>query len=284
MKNKLLIFIFTNALTICILLSACSDNANKHNSQNTGDYVNLPGYNSSTDYSLVDIDGSKYIIFDRISKYENNGQNQLATIDFTSVKDFYDVVTKGQLEEWQKSIIVDAFPKDKNGIPTCDFDNLFEPVLPDGGKYDSVSWRGQSYSYSITFNNEIFGFLHCYTREEYNNEYADEYEGFFDKETINVSNTDRFDDGKTATYYSTSIGEFMQIRYTITSEKKVYVVDKTFRLKMNNASASVSDELPINITLYCVQDDTCFVLDLFGFADDPSDIWLLSFGLKAYAK
>ena len=76
----------------------------------------------------------------------------------------------------------------------------------------------------------------------------------------------------------------MQIRYTVKSENKVYVIDKMLRLKSNNAAASVSDEIPINVTLYCIEDDTHFILDLFGFADDPSDTWLLSFGLKKYSK
>ncbi len=235
------------------------------------------------DYSIIEDNGSYYIIFADKAQIDSYGQSQLSSLEFDTIQDFKDAVTKGLLADWQKATIATAFPKNEIGVLSCDFNNLYVPIMPSGGSVTGVSWEGESYSYYLQFSNEVFGFLHRYTAAQYNTIYQSEYEDFFDRDTIIVKNTEQIENGqKTATYYSTSAGELLQVRYTLENESNIFIIDKTYRLNMGDETIDTSSTIPFNITLYCQDASSFYVIDLFGFAEDPSDDWLMQFGMTKY--
>ena len=249
-------------------------------SNNPGD-VDQSG-KDSVDYTLMEQSGLHYIIFDSILEYQGDGQNELANLEFESLAEFKDSVTNGKLADWQKAIIATSFKKDKIGILTCDFNNLSEPQMPSECKIDGISWPGESYSFYISTSSEVFGFVHNYSQSQYNEIFDRDFESYFNKTTITVKETYDSDDGKNVTTYSTSVGDLMQIRYAYVNGNKTIVVDETYRLSTGNELLTTSNMVPTNITLYCVESDSYYVVDLFGFVEKPSDSWLYEFGMKTY--
>lgn len=236
---------------------------------------------TDADYSLVGIDEKKYIVFENVSEYEREGQES-AILNFKSMKEFVECVLEGKLEDWQKIIVASTFPKDENGIVICDFDNLFIPILPSDEAIYEVYWNGESYSFSFTLKNSVFGNMYYYTQEQYNNAYKNDYENFFNNDAITVDRTEQTEDGKTEIYYSTKAGELKQVRYLLTDDDKTIIVDKTYRLNMNSPLLDNSAEYPSNVTLYCIENNEYYVVDLFEFSEEPSDLWLLSFEIEKY--
>lgn len=275
MKRRLGIHFFACIvliLALCVGLLSCS--APK-------DYV------TDSDYKIISKDGKYYIVFDDISVYEISipediNISMLGTVQFESMKDYKETVTKGKLTEDQKVTIVSAFTKDENGILCCDFHHLYVPTMPTGGIVDGLSWSGSTYSFSVKPDENIFGYVHYDTKSDYDRAYLSEYETFFDRDLVTVTETEQLDGDKVATYYSTSSGEFMRLRYSLSDGDKKIVVDKAYRLKMCDTSIPTSSTVPYQVDLYCVENDTYCVVQLFGFVENPTDSWLLEFGLAEY--
>lgn len=229
---------------------------------------------SVDDYSIFKQGEKYYIAFDDISIYENRGSSEVASLDFKSIKLLKETVTMGKLANWEKNTIATAFPKNDNGILCCDFNNLYTPVLPFGSNVDMVSWNGESYSFLITVDDYVFGTIHCYSKDRFDSVYQSEYENYFEKDTITVAKEEN-DGEKTTTYYSTSAAKLKQVRYSSTFEGVKYTIDKTYRLDANGKYSLT------NVTMYC---DNSFVVDLFGFVEEPGDSWLFEFGLTKFVE
>ena len=245
-----------------------------------------PPIESDKDFSIVYRDGKYYVEFDNVSIYEDVDNCMVANLEFASLKEMKDTVTKGLLSRGEKIVIAMAFPRDENGILFCDFDNLYAPVLPTGVRADGVLWAGDTYSFGFHFDDRAFGYLHYYTESVYYDIFQREYEDFFDRDLITVTETKTLDDGKVATYYSTSSGKFMNIRYSLTKEDKTFIIDKSFclyhRLGTSFGLPEASATVPSDVTIYCIDDNGYYAVDLFHLTKDPDDSWLLDFGLAPY--
>ena len=289
MKTKIYCLIcIVISIAMCISLSACStqvssdddlnDDGSKFNEKDVYDTT----HDNDSDYMLICDNDAFLIVFDDLNSYQVDNQ-ETATIDFATMKEFKDTVTKGLLTDTQKRIMATAFQKNNAGaIMTCDFKNLYVPKLPSGGAVNSVSWEGQSYSFDLTLNDGVFGWLTYLTESQYNSKYQEAYLNYFSKDTITVTKTETLEDGKVASYYTTRAGQLMNLRYSLTVGEKVIVVDKTFRLQMNNSDLVTSSTIPSNIALYCTSEEGFCYISLYDFTDDPTDEWLLSFGLQKY--
>ncbi len=291
MKNTKLILFMVFTLLFCLTFSSCSTNITSNTSENQST-VGINEEQSEiednkqpsteeteklqkNDYSITERNGKYYIVFDDVSLYESGEDSEVASLDFKSIKQFKDTVTKGLLSDLDKHTIATAFPKNENGFKMCDFDKLYTPILPLGSVINGVSWLGESYSFSINVDDKVFGVIHCYSREHYDAIYQSEYDNYFEKDTITVSKEETVD-GKTITYYFTSVAKLMQIRYSSTFEGTKYAIDKTYRLETNNEYSLT------NVTMYCVDGEKTYVVDLFGFDEEPNDSWLFEFGLVEY--
>ena len=227
------------------------------------------------DYTLIKNENGCYLTFDDISKYQNNsssGSSVLGEIIFGSVKEFKDTVTKGLLTDWQKEIVA-RFENVGDNIQTCDFNNLYEPKLPQGSNAKEVYWNGTAYSYLVMMSDQSFGYVRCYTKEMYDEIFQSKYEDFFNQDTITVTGTEVID-GKEITYYKTSTGvSSYNERYTLTNGNKTVTVDKIFYS---------SDDTLNRVTLYCTDGSLHYTVTLHKLTEKPTDEWLLQFGLKPY--
>ena len=248
--------------------------------------VYIPTRIDTEDYSIIENNGRYYIVFTDESQFKNYEESQVsATVDFKTIQEFKDRVIKGELSDWEKVTISNSFGRDENGILSCDFNKLYEPVMPLGGMVTSVSWEGEFYGFGVEIGNNIFGFVNYYTPAIYKSIFEYKYENFFDRDTITVTRTEQIGDGqKIATYYRTFAGEFMQLRYTLQNGTKTIVVEKTFRLAMSNEMLTTSSTVPFDISLYCIDEGVHCVMDLYGFSEDPSDEWLMQFGMTQYVE
>lgn len=276
LKCLQLFFCLVFLLTVTFGLSACNIDKDGEDGENN-DYIK-----QMHDYRIEQKSGNNYITFINISKYEEQGSNQIASLSFSTMDDFVTSVTSGSLKDWQKNVIVNSFERDAYGIKVCDFDNLYVPVMPRKATICGVDWSGESYSFYIEFDDDVFGYLYLYTKEQYQNVYTRDYEEYFNRDSITVTRVEKIDENTTVTYYSTSQADLKQVRYVLSSEGKQFIVDKTYRLKAVNSNFEISESVPSNVTLYCTQGESVYVIDLFGFVSVPTDAWLLKMGITEW--
>ncbi len=270
------------AIGMCISMSACSTNVSSDGSElNEKDVYNSAQGNDS-DYTLVRDNGKFLIAFDDLGTYQVDHQDIVETVEFATMKEFKDRVTKGLLTDSEKRMMA-TFEKDSAGaILTCDFNNLYAPKLPNGGAVNRISWRGQSYLFDLAWEDGVFGWLTYLTESQYNSRYQEDYLNFFDRDTITVTKRESPGDGKMAFYYTTHTGQLMNLRYSLTDGEKTIVVDKTFRLRMDYIDLPTSSTVPSEIVLYGTSEEGYWYIVLYGFTEDPTDEWLTSFGLQKY--
>ena len=240
-----------------------------------------------SDYTLIGKNNEFFVVFDDINIYQSQGSGSQVsgTVDFPTMKDFKNSVTKGLLTDSQKRLVAD-FPKNSAGaIMTCDFENLYVPMLPKNGVIKVVTWRGQTCSFGAALNNEVFATIRHLTKDSFDSKYQEDYLGYFDNDYITVTKTQTLDGGKIATYYTTSTGEFMNVRYTMTVGTKVITVDKEFILQLHRTPLpfeTISSTVPEDVDLYITSGDKFCHINLDGLSEDPTDAWLSRFGLEKY--
>ena len=235
------------------------------------------------DYTILTENGHSYFVFDDIALYDK--PNELASLEFTSIQEWINAVTQGTLSDHQKTVIATAFPRDDIGILCCDFNPLYTPKVPKNVTVAGLSWSGECYSFYLEQDSGAFAWLHYYSEEQYRDVFQSQYQNYFEKNTITVTQTESINNGqKTITHYTTAAGELMQVRYTLSNRHKTVVVDKTYRIQMNDPSLAASSSLPSNVTLYCEEDGVCYVVDLYDLDQDPADKSLLQFGMEPYTE
>lgn len=189
-----------------------------------------PNLDDKLDYTLQATNGKWYLAFNDVSLYNDPESCDIATLSFDTIKDMKDAIKTGKLKAWQKQVVATSFAKDETRIKVPDLDKPYVPKVPKNGTVGSVGWAGEYYSFSLTLNNS-FGVMHVYPAEQHARGFASDYEHYFDRDTITVSNTETLADGKTVTYYSTRVAQLMQVRYVLTEGSKTFTVDKTFRCR-----------------------------------------------------
>ena len=105
---------------------------------------------------------------------------------------------------------------------------------------------------------------------------------FFERKNINVTATEHLDGNKDVTYYSTSFGKFKRVRYTLNDNGRSLIVDREYRLQINHDFLEASKDIPSAIEIYCVEGDLRYYIGLTGFVEDPTDAWLLQFGMEKF--
>ena len=234
------------------------------------------------DYTLIKNENGCYLTFDDISKYQSNSNSsmEVANVEFSSIKEFKDRVTKGLLTNGEKNIVADFSKYDNGYIKMCDFNNLYEPMLPQGSTIPRVLWEADSYSFEICRENIYYGYLLIMTKEGYTRIYENEYENALNKDTITITKTEEID-GKCIIYYKTSAASIRLERYTLYSGDKTIIVDKKFVLE-GHPLLNPSETVPINIRMYCNEGNKYYIVNIDTVYEDPTDGWLLEFGLKPY--
>lgn len=237
---------------------------------------NTDPYEIRVDDNMVFIkdENGCYVVIDDLYKYSNSsyGGSQLAYIPFESMKKFKDTITNGLLTDSDKELIAWAV-RVYSDNKTCDLNNLYEPIMPQGSNAGEVGWYVDYYSFNIRKDEVYKGHIKVFTENDYNTFYIRDYENFLDeKDTVTkVENID----GVETIYYYWSHYSYKNVRYTLQSGNKTVIVDKKFDL-------GKSETVPYDIKLYCVEGNKYYIVNFDKVYEDPSDDWLLQFGLKRY--
>lgn len=305
MKKYIDLFVIMLLLvTMCLNGASCTGNTDDSDSEeaemtamNTDDLDKKTTDDNDSDYVLQYRDGKNYLVFDDISKYTSLASDGTCImveegVTFESMKDFKDTVLGGKLTDAQK-VAVSQFRKDETGnIITPDFNNLYVPVLPSGCTAGRVYWNGSSYSFSINVanGNEKFsaGDLRILTEEDYSRLYENDCKHISDEnKLIRITKTEELDGGKTAIYYTTDVGEYMRLKYTITSGNRTCTVFKTYNLVAYpgypEALPEPSATVPSWIDLYYVENGRYYdIIYIEPYGEDVDDSFLMSFGITRY--
>lgn len=289
-KIKSLICIVLSIIT-CFGLVSCNEPTSKVDNQTeTKETHQEPYYSEDMDYSLKKVDGKNYLIFDDPALYpvynQQFGSVPVPSVTFSTMKEFKDGVARGFLTEDQKKTVAQFDRDDTNNILVCDFENLYEPALPNSVDLDYVSWKGETYTCIFKFSeSNVRGYLDYLKDDQYDALYQSEYVNFFDGSNITVTKTENLDNGKVATYYKTSTSELKRVRYVLNQGDKTIMVDKHFLIETQATGMfvpPVSSVIPYRVDLYCTDEAQKFLITLSNLTEDPTDEWLLEFGLEKY--
>ncbi len=243
---------------------------------------------NNADYSFENKDGQSCIVFDDISQYvidtNNRPGRKRLSMSFSSLKEFKDTVTNGKLTDEQKSHIATMFKKENDVVLTCDFNNLYDAKLPPNISAGYISWSGEYYSIDLVFNSKLYGYLSYYKPSHFKYFFENDYETFFDRDLIHVTETKDLGNGKTATYYYTEFGKFVKVRYSLDAGGKTIIVDKQYTLEIDWDDMRVSSTIPSCIELYCDEGDKGWTVSIYDPPKDPTDEWLIQFGLTPYVE
>ena len=238
-----------------------------------------PGNITSWNYTIIEQNGKHYIVFEDPTVYDNLDQVQLAEVQFNSLAEFKNSVINNKLSIGDKEIVA-TFAKDEVGILTPDFNNLFEPYMPDEFQIDLLLWEGRGYTFLAYTPSGVEAYITYHSQENYNKLFQYDFENYFDRDLIVVTETIKTDDGKTITTYYTALAELKDISYTISKGDKTIIVQERYRLE--SQWLPVSDTIPSQITLYGTEGDAHYIIDLFEFEEKPSEEWLFEFGMQPY--
>jgi len=197
------------------------------------------------DYSLITVDGNHYLVFDNVLNHTYTYPPQEAWVMFDSITEWKDHVTKGTLSDYAKAIIVVAFEKNDIGFKICNFNNLFVPVLPEDVVSSTVRWWSESYSFYIEVDETAYGYITCYTEEQYQ-----------------------------LACDSSSNSHLYQTQYTLQSGNKMFTV-----YEGSNSNGEIE-----YMRMNCIEGDLYYSITLSNLTEKPSEEWLLSFGLTPYVE
>ena len=197
----------------------------------------------------------------------------------------YETVTQGKLTDGQKRHIAEVFPKDETGETLmCDFDNLYEPALPEGWTVYSVGWYGPYYSFEIV-SGAASGFVRWLPETIYDKILQRDYTDFFDNERITVTKTEN-EGGKERTFFN---GDQMQERYVLYEGKRTITVDKYYifnfdsDLSVDSEPLPDSNDVPVSVPLYCEEGEELFyTVMLYNFGSAPDDQLLKQFSMTPF--
>lgn len=216
-------------------------------------------------YSIKEIDNDYYMVIDRSKANELSGTSQLASLSFDSMDHIIDALANGKFQDWELDVIYSAFPKNENGIKIFDYNHVYLPVVPRGFSSQCVSWSGENYTYLYDARDGSSVNVAICTDESYNSTIKREYYDFFDRKTIALDEIVEQEE-KTIYYYSTSMGEFKEVRYSFENNGARYIVNESYRLKYyGSTNLKVSDSVPSQVSLYVekIDDDQKAIITIF---------------------
>lgn len=204
-----------------------------------------------------------------------------ASIAFDSIDDFVDTLKNGKLSIEQLAVAYKTFKRDDNGIKVCDIDSIKVPVSPNEMNCKTVYWNGELYSFYLEKENNAVAYYHVLDKNTYDKQYENNYTRFFENEYVTTTKITETPGG-TEYYYSTTQGDMKKIRYTLSNDNTILIIDETYRLSMVDSTIDTSDDIPYRITIYGERDGNYFTISIFDIVGKPTAEWLTQFGIKDY--
>lgn len=269
-------FILLLAMLFILTNTACYDSGTDDNQINSQEITSTIPEEANNSYTVNVFGNDYYMTFDDYSVPEA----KIQSLEFDSIDEIKRKIKECDFEDWQYSVIKSAFPRDEKGTPIFNLEETYEPITPTEISVQCVYWIGESFSFYLKEQVGVFGYLHYYDLDSFIDVFDSEYEEYFNKSTIHITEREEIvDRNAVVTYFYTTQGQFKHIRYTLNNADLVYYVDELYRISMNDSTILTSDTIPSSISVYASSEDKNFVLYLYDLEIRPSIEWILSFGL-----
>ncbi len=261
MKRLTIVFML---ISIMMMVCACTKGTVDEK------YDDLP----DVDYTISKINGIDYLIFAQAPKKLDDAVN--VDISFAILNDMKNALINKEISALQKSYIYTAFLKDENGIPICDLDKLFFPVLPEGLEISKVKFLGKNYSFELISDDSVKGDLMLTDENGLNDAISNDTFYF---ENISVTKMDFLEDRKaTVFYYTDNNSEWKRIEYVLENDRTKLIVKEDYACNDNNESNGI----PVRIYIYGGVDDIYFTIELYDLRSRPDVEWLDDFSMMPY--
>lgn len=241
---------------------------------------------STDDYTIEKIDGTYYLSFHEGKKATESQINSCtqADITFASFQELINALKNNELTYEQKIIMQASFSQNDNGIVLCNFDQIYEPVLPDNMAYNQISWEGNDFL-SFSFPG---GVVHFYDRETYTAHFEKNYLNYPSGSDVVIKNSYRenYDSLPCEWTEYTQYGNTYRIgRFDITTSDGVFHVFLDYILRYTGSfnHVTASDTIPYMVTVYGELDGQYVRIVLSSPDTAPTVEWLSSFGITPYA-
>ena len=276
--------IFSGALAFLLLLfslTACNNQGvGADNSSDPAETTETPRPTTS-DYTIQRIDDQCYMVFDDISAckikpIEGADIYYITWLEFSSVAELKNSVTQHLLDEGDKSIVATFFEEGEHGIRVCDFDRLLVPTLPEGYESLGLYWTGEQYSHCTESTSYGTATFKCNSVEGYERDLERDYISSFDKDFKREHPDYKEEELADRNAVQITYENTKHIRYTLTTEDKVFKVDEIY--------SAVTDITPNCVKVYCTEGEFNYIIELRRLIERPSEEFLLSFGMELYSE
>lgn len=227
-------------------------------------------------YSIGVLDGQYYLITDVLYQQKDDMYSTEVPPSFDSIYELVDSVTNGKLTKSELERATLLFPyASRYGIEICNFDNLCQPVFPEGFFVSEVEWNGMKYSVHIseTEGSSIgnLSSIQVVPEDEYRSRYQYHFENQF--EDITIDRVEHISDRNAEVIYWDNESK-INIRYSFQQEETKYTVNEFY----NDESSLI----PRKIDIYMENGDYFAYTTLLHPTERPSEEWLREFNLEKY--
>lgn len=260
-------------LTVFLTLAGCGKQS-----------LNTRVITSNEDYSIVTDGDGYYLVFDENSENANDitASEVAPTLSFKSIVEMKEKVLGGQLSEEEISILGQFAKNDADKIKVCDFNNLFDAVIPKNAAVKEVNWSGgERYVFDIDFADmEGNASLRVHTEESYQSVFETYHTGLSNNGNLHITEIE--DRNATEYSYTTATAKCKTVSYVLHSNGFELLVDETYVLEINDDLKnliSTSETVPVDIRILGTNENGWFEVYLYSLTERPSVEWLSAFGL-----
>lgn len=230
-----------------------------------------------------------------LPKIENSCVIPLPVIEFDSIHDMKEKVTKYQLDEEDIDKMLYSFPKSENNdIPILDIYNPYIPRLPGDLKINAVEWYGKNYMAElIDLQLLIRGSIIIYYDENLGHPSSEmsfkEEMSYFSHTVEKTHSDDRNSDIYTFSYADDyTVDKWKCVCYSLVNPE----AGENFEIEEDYILVSdtdwyrdyVSDEIPYCVRIYGTTEYGKFEVVIRRPHERPSVEWLTSFGIQKYSE
>ena len=262
---------FVLAVTI-LLLSACS----------SGRTVQAKTY-----YYTLFTENGQWFMEVRSGRVRSDiDRNTAKEVIITSVEDLWDKITSGDFPASYINDYIQRTPYTNYTVPIYNLDRLYDLKLPEGLRYDRITWHGDEYYFSI--QDHTAGFL-CTTKEEY----LRNYDYYFHERIRGTVMQDTTDGQGTRDVYTLSLYSLDHYKIYIlqTPSQTLHVCehrrynDYSGRLNETNAIFLLEAANPkIKTTIFGTDGSYYFYGNMLYMDERPTEAWLRGFALVPWEK
>ena len=240
----------------------------------------------------------------RLNFKEGNEKDQISTdgcvqyppyIEFASLEAMTEALTSGTLDDYQLFIIRNFFERNEDdSIVILDPEKFLVPTLPLHNTIKTVQLCGdycnfvlQAPQNSETDTKPTFYYFNQLSQESYDDNLSDfeeDVKGLNSPAYVDLVRTTTEDRNATVYEYSTEMGRFRQILYTVTRRNTTIYVREFYRIQAspNHPDAIVSETVPREVRLFGCDDGICFSVYDYNLTERPSMEWIGTFGIEEY--